>query len=353
MILSGSVSVHKHEKLDEEDTVNLKEGPNAEVSVESVGCCVAVLVSGDTFGEVGIMSRHSGSKRSATIITRGDTELCVIARSSFLLAANRSPPKRRRSLLLLAGEDLSDAPPSAPSPPPSQVRRSSELIDLASIHFQPSLCKKALLKQVGKRSENEIMNIFRMVKTNSSFFAELADPLLKSICQVMELEEVPAESTVVVQHDPGETCFMILSGKVEIRIKFGDSNHVDENDSGGTSDRVEETEDAALLEEEVAVAAREKKYGKLIGHMEMGECCGEKVILVHRLLHSNAAVATHSRLSCVPQPRPFKRMHPVAQLRSSQLSKLNSSQCTDKIFKKPFGVLKPLFQPLPLQGNIL
>jgi CRP-like cAMP-binding protein len=297
VILSGSVSVHKHEKLDEEDTVNLKEGPYAEVSVESVGCCVAVLVSGDTFGEVGIMSTtHSGSKRSATIITRGDTELCVIAGSSFLRVADRSPPKRRRSLLPLAaagvGEEDQDAPPASP-PPPSHVRRSSELIDLASIHFQPSLCKKALLKQVGKRSENEIMNIFRMVKTNSSFFGELADPLLKSICQVMELEEVPAESAVVVQHDPGETCFMILSGKVEIRIKFGDSNHVDENDSAGTNDIVEEMGDTALLEEEVAVAAREKKYGKLIGHMEMGECCGEKVILVYRLLHSNAGVATH------------------------------------------------------------
>jgi CRP-like cAMP-binding protein len=274
VILSGSVSVHKQEKEEGEDMVNLNCN-NENFSVDSVGCCVAVLVSGDTFGEVGIMSTDAGT-RSATIITREDTEMCVIARSSFLEAANRAEKgstKKPRKLEVATGDvSVPAASPTNAASSPDNSRRGSHFMDLSNIHFQPSLCKKALMNVRGKRTENEIMNIFRMVKTNSSFFGELAEPLLKDVCQVMGHDQLEAESPVVVQNDPGETCFMILSGKVEIRIMFAR-----EGDSGGALNDTDKPMDAAALAEAM-LAERERKYGKLIGHMELGECFGEKAL---------------------------------------------------------------------------
>ena len=142
--------------------------------LHDLGPCFAGLSAGDTFGDLGIAD---GSLRTASICTKEATSLFVIDREAFVKILHKS-----------------------------------------SLHFQPQRCFKILQKPVGTRDEKDVETLMHHLQT-VDFFDQLPIAKTRACCQVLKFLEVPKRSPVFTQGTPAHALYIILSGKVEARIK--------------------------------------------------------------------------------------------------------------------------------------
>ena len=142
--------------------------------MHDLGPCFAGLSAGDTFGDLGIAD---GSLRTASICTKEPTSLFVIDREAFVKILHKS-----------------------------------------SLHFQPQRCFRILQKPVGSRDEQDVETLLHHLQT-VDFFDQLPIAKTRACCQVLKFLEVPKRTPVFTQGTPAHALYIILSGKVEARIK--------------------------------------------------------------------------------------------------------------------------------------
>jgi len=98
---------------------------------------------------------------------------------------------------------------------------------IAALELQSSLSKEGVYQPIGKimleRSElnPEVLESCLQqqridILANNSMFKDLSQTSLSKIAEVAENYVMPQNTIVVKEHDPGDSYFIIISGKVQI-----------------------------------------------------------------------------------------------------------------------------------------
>jgi CRP-like cAMP-binding protein len=82
----------------------------------------------------------------------------------------------------------------------------------------------------------------------------------------------------IVQGESGDVCYLLLSGRVEVRINVVTKDDTAESSAVGHNDCNGAEQPQLSAASSMCAAELESKYGPSVGHMQPGESFGEKAL---------------------------------------------------------------------------